>query len=423
MPCRLSREEVLTIQVLSQKQVPKRAIARQLGVSEGTVRYHLRRQDESAEDGRRGKPFKAVRWAEPIEAWCQAHEPSSRPINVRDLHDHLVAEHGYDGSYKSVLRYVRRRYGRPAKRTYRRVETPPGAQTQTDWGTHTDLDLGEGAEILQAFVMGLSHSRMPAIIWSHRQDQVSWLRCHNEAYRRLGGVAAVNRIDNVKTALQSGAGAWGVIHPVYRSYSRTMGFHVDACAPREPQAKGKSEAKVKLSRRLLPSPRRRYDGLEELQAETDARIERYAKKTSCPATGMTIWDSWETEREWLRDLPPTLPEPFDVSVRRPVHADCTAHFEGRQYTVPFRYVGRSVEIRGCAESVQIFHEHELVREYPRHTAEKILIDPSCYEGESTAQALAPPPLGKMGRKLQEIYETPVEQRPLDLYAALAEVAR
>jgi hypothetical protein len=29
----------------------------------------------------------------------------------------------------------------------------------------------------------------------------------------------------------------------------------------------------------------------------------------------------------------------------------------------------------------------------------------------------------MGKKLQEIYELPVEQRPLDLYAALAEVAR
>jgi hypothetical protein len=29
----------------------------------------------------------------------------------------------------------------------------------------------------------------------------------------------------------------------------------------------------------------------------------------------------------------------------------------------------------------------------------------------------------MGRRLEEIYQMPVEQRPLDLYAALAEVAR
>ena len=35
----------------------------------------------------------------------------------------------------------------------------------------------------------------------------------------------------------------------------------------------------------------------------------------------------------------------------------------------------------------------------------------------------PTPLGRMGRKLQEIWEMPVHVRPLDLYAALAEVAR
>jgi hypothetical protein len=33
------------------------------------------------------------------------------------------------------------------------------------------------------------------------------------------------------------------------------------------------------------------------------------------------------------------------------------------------------------------------------------------------------PLGQMGRKLQELLQLPVESRPLDLYAALAEVAR
>jgi hypothetical protein len=37
--------------------------------------------------------------------------------------------------------------------------------------------------------------------------------------------------------------------------------------------------------------------------------------------------------------------------------------------------------------------------------------------------MAPKPLGRMARKLLELSETPVQQRPVDLYAALAEVAR
>ena len=36
---------------------------------------------------------------------------------------------------------------------------------------------------------------------------------------------------------------------------------------------------------------------------------------------------------------------------------------------------------------------------------------------------APVPLGKMGRRLQEIRETEPEQRPIDLYADLAQGAR
>jgi hypothetical protein len=82
-----------------------------------------------------------------------------------------------------------------------------------------------------------------------------------------------------------------------------------------------------------------------------------------------------------------------------------------------------VEIRGCADTVQILAQGEIVREYPRGTAERVLIDPSCYEGESTDRVLPPTPLGRMGRKLQEIMAMPVERRPIDLYAALAQVAR
>ena len=82
----------------------------------------------------------------------------------------------------------------------------PGAQAQTDWGEYPRVDLGDGPEPLSSFTMALSHSRYPAMVWSRRKNLVSWLHCHNESFRRLGGVPAVNRIDNVRTAIASGAG-------------------------------------------------------------------------------------------------------------------------------------------------------------------------------------------------------------------------
>jgi transposase len=207
---RLRREEIVSIEVLAERGQSNSEIARTLGVTEGAVRYHLRRARSGARDRRKERPYKAAAVAEAVDAWVEAHRDSGseRPVNVQALHEHLVAEHRYEGHYRSVLRWVRARYARPKIRTYRRVETVPGAQTQTDWGEYLRVDVGGGPEPLHAFVMVLSHCRMPAVVWSRSEDQLSWLECHNGAFRRLAGVAAVNRIDNVKTR-SAGARARG----------------------------------------------------------------------------------------------------------------------------------------------------------------------------------------------------------------------
>jgi len=73
--------------------------------------------------------------------------------------------------------------------------------------------------------------------------------------------------------------------------------------------------------------------------------------------------------------------------------------------------------------VQVCAEGGVIAEHPRHGRERIVINPRHFEGEATDRVLPPIPLGKMGRKLAEIAALAPEQRPLDLYAALAEVAR
>jgi transposase len=326
-------------------------------------------------------------------------------VNVRDLFDHLVQWNRYPGSYRSVPRFARANYPGPKVRTYRRVEAPPGAQAQTDWGEYPSVDLGDGPEALRAFVMVLSHSRMVAIVWSRSHDLVIWLRCHKEAYRRLGGIAAVNRIDNVKNAVSRGSGAFGRIHPTYRAYARALGFHVDACEPGEANAKGKTEAKVRLSRLLTDGIRTGYDGLGGLQAATDARVDRWARQAICPATGKTVFETWREELEHPRPLP-LLPEPFDVAVVRPVHRDCTVNFEGRQYSVPFRLGGGQVEVRGCAGTVQVLHGGQVVREYPRGTEQRLLLDPICHLCGRPDPRAAP-----RGRDRPRHHRRPLRARP------------
>jgi transposase len=427
MAPKLRSEEIVTLTVLKSKGQPNTQIAQTLGISEGAVRYHLRRAGHA--DGRAGKPRKADALAEVIDHWIFTQQPQVqegeplRPVNIRGLFDWLQGEYAYDGSYKSVLRFVRARYPRPRLRPFRRVETPPGAQAQVDWGEFHQVDVGDGPQTLYGFVLVLSHSRKEVLIWCRCMDQLAWHHAHTEAFRRLGGIPAVLRIDNLKTGVGQGAGPWGQLNEAYHSYARGLGFHIDACLPRSPEDKGKVENKVGNLKRRLRVEGQRFGALEGLQAWTDQGLSRWGQQRLCPATGDSVEASWQAEQMRLRPLPATLPLAFDVALTRTVQKDCTLSFEGRTYSVPFLLCGLRVEVRGCAEVVQVLHEGQVVAQHPRHSRVRLLLDPAHYEGPGDERVCPPVPLGKMGQRLQEIVLQPVEQRPLDLYAALAEVSR
>src|SRR5262245_20135241 len=107
MARQLKPEEIVTLRVLKQKGQSNVQIAQLLGVSEGAVRYQVRRA--GVPDGRQNKPRKADPLAGVIADWLGANQPEAggegpqRPVNVHALHDWLCCEHGYQGSYKSVL--------------------------------------------------------------------------------------------------------------------------------------------------------------------------------------------------------------------------------------------------------------------------------------------------------------------------------
>jgi transposase len=426
MPVKLRPEEIVTIQVLSDKGVPNTEIARQLGITEGTVRYHVRRAAEGALDGRRQKLFKAAKHSVVIDYWFRDPQEGStlttRAVNVGELFDHLVLEHGFAGTYRGLLRYIKAVYPAPKIRPYRRVETPAGAQGQADWTDFPAVNIGDGPQRLHAFVLTLSHSRKEAVVWCRRMDQISWHHGHNEALKRLQGVPAVIRIDNLKTGVANGAGPWGELNVAYKAYAKALRFHVDVCRPRSPEEKGKVERRAGAIKQRLDPSERVFSGLDDLQRWSDEKLDESARRRKCPATGKTVQETWEAEKAFLKPLP-LLPSVFDVAVTRPVHKDCTVNFENRTYSVPFVLVGRQVEVRGCAEVVQVVHEGQVMAEHRRHTEATLVIDPRHYEGKGDERVSAPVPLGRMGRKLAEILEMPVERRPIDLYAALAEVAR
>jgi transposase len=371
-------------------------------------------------DGRSLQPRAAKPWSEAIASYIAA--VGEGPVNLAALYDWLIEEHGFTGSRRSVQRYYRAAFPKPARRARRRVETPPGAQAQVDWAEWPSIRIAGRRVYAYEFHMRLSHSRMGARVWSPRKDQLAWHEVHNVSFRKLCGVAATVRVDNEKTAVSRGAGAWGELNESYRRYAQAVQFHIDACPPRSPRFKGKVERGIRGDRAWWEITERDWESWEELQEWTDRRVLREAERRTCPATGSSVIDAWEAEKRFLAPVP-LLPEPFDVVVMRSVSDDCTVAFESRRYSVPFELLGQRVEVRGCSRTVQVYARGRIVAQHPRQGRERIVIDPRHYDGESTTGVLAPIPLGRMGRRLAEIAAMTPQTRPLDLYAALAEVAR
>ena len=420
---KLRGEDVMAADVMERRGHSIRALARDFEVDESTLRYRLKRLRGGAEDGRKRQPEACSKLADVISGWMVAQrvrvEAGGRPEPVVTLYERLVVEHGFTGSYKAVLRYVRRREGLPRLRPTRRVEVTPGSQAQVDW-VQVPVWVGDlgGLVKLWAFVMVLSASRMWAVVWSRRKDMASWIRCHNEAFTRLGGVPLSVRPDNEKTAAASGAGPWAEVNEGYETYAKQMGFLINLARPRTPTDKGKVERRARDVRWHQVRAQDCFADLESLQRTTDERILSRAGQLVCPQSGQTVAESWRLERAHLAPLPATLPEPFDTQVSRLVSRDCLAAFEGRQYSVPFIYAGRQVQVRGASDQVLVLADGQVVKSYPRGTDTLLLVDQADYEGKGTQHVAPPTPLGALAQQivLERSWEAP--RRPIEQYATL-----
>jgi transposase len=192
----------MTIKTLARKGFANSEIAKMLGVTEGAVRYQLKRMTADSIDGRCKQQQLAADYADQI-AYYKDHLGSAG-VSLADLHDWLVDNFDYPGSKRSVHRYWVRTYPKAKLWARRRVETPAGVQGQVDWAHHTAVIVGGRERQLYSFHCILSHSRMPAIIWSLTRKQLAWHTCHLEAFTRIGGVPATVRVDNEKTEVVLG---------------------------------------------------------------------------------------------------------------------------------------------------------------------------------------------------------------------------
>ncbi len=397
---RLRRDQVMIAQEMVARDVPVRQVARQLGVDESSLRYRLGRTLD-APDGRQERPSVLDGWDARVDAvLARFDDPRLRgageaAVDTTVVHAVLQRDFGFRGSYQSVRRYLMRRFPAPVQ-AIRRVETPPGVQAQHDWFEWTTRVAGVVQPVF-GLIGTLSHSRASFVWVSPRMHQLAWQTGHLALFARYGGVPLWVRIDNLKTGVASGAGPTAVLAPAFATFARTCGFGVDPCRAARGSDKGKTERSVRSVRSvyadLFVTP---WADLATLQAALDARSAAVQAVRRCPVTGTPIAEALAAERALLQPLP-ALQELFDCVVVRRVSRDGLVSFEGRRYSVPFAWVTRQVEVRGTAQHVVCYAEGQEIARHLRGTRHTLVLEPTHYEGASTAHVWAPTPLGRRAR--------------------------
>jgi transposase len=286
-------------------------------------------------------------------------------LSAQRIYQDLVAEHGFEGKYPSVRRYVARQCQTRAK-PFRRMESLPGEEAQIDFGTAALVQGSDGTRRRPwAFRVVLSHSRKgyTEAVW--RQSTEAFIGALENAFAHFGGVPKTLVIDNLKAAVKRGDWYDPEIHPKLQSFARHYGTVFLPTRPYTPRHKGKVEAGVKYVKGNALKGRQ-FESLEAQNAflcDWEARI---ADTRIHGTTKRQVAAMFAEERPSLRPLPV---EPFRYYRHgtRTVHLDGAVEVEGAYYHLPPGWLGRRVAVQWDVLQLRILDPATgaLVREHVR----------------------------------------------------------
>jgi transposase len=336
--------------------------------------------------------------------------------NAAVLHRELQTL-GFDGGYLQVQRYVkpRRAERRWAAVATVRFETAPGQQAQIDFG-QLRVWIGERWVTVHLFVYTLGYSRRcVAYAYAHERLPVL-LDGHERAFRHFGGVPLECLYDNPRTQVLGRSAGAVVWHPAFEDFARYYGFTPRACQPYRAQTKGKVESGVKYVKRNALAGRRfgswaALDAWLEEWALTVADLRIHGTTHARPRDRFAA--------EALTPLGSRPPYRYQRVRTRIVPPDALVAIAASRYSVPVRYVGRTVSVEETATHYELFAGSESIARHAKVGRHAVVMNPAHYAGLLRASG---PPTPPAPPQWDPAYHQlgHVAVRDLRLYAAIAE---
>jgi transposase len=293
-------------------------------------------------------------------------EAVRRGRNAMAIWQDLVDQHGFDGRYASVRRFVGRlRVTAPEPAGI--IETAPGEEAQVDDGEGPMVrDPASGKyKRTRLFVLTLGASRKSVRLLTWRSSSQRWAALHEEAFRRLGGTPRVIVLDNLREGVLTPDVYDAALNPLYRDVLAHYGVVALPCRVRDPDRKGKVESGIGHTQRT-PLKGLRFETLEAAQAYLDHWEARWADTRIHGTTKRQVSTMFAEERPHLQALP-LEPFRYDRHGTRVVHLDGCVEVEAAYDSVPPGWIGQQVVVQWDALHLRVLDPTTsgLLREYLR----------------------------------------------------------
>jgi len=358
-----------TIRTLQTKNWSARRIARELGINRRTVKRYMALNeskctisttgsDAQKESLQLSKCTISTTGSGGRKSLCsdyhgQIQEQLKANLTAQRIYQDLVGEHGFDGSYESVKRYVRK-LSEAYELPFRRIELAPGKEVQVDYGTGGWVyDKAGKRQKTHLFRIILSCSRKAYSEVSYTQSTESFIRALENAFRYFGGVTDTIVIDNLKAGVIKPCVYDPELNPKLREFADHYGSCVMPTKVATPRHKGKVESAVKYAQDNALKGRR-FSSLQEQNEFLLRWEENVADKRIHGTVKRQVEAMFEDEKPFLRPLPATLFPAFE-EVKRKVHRDGHVEVVKAFYSVPPEYVRREVWVRYDLRTVSIFN--------------------------------------------------------------------
>ena len=358
----------------------QRSIAKRLGVSRQTVKKYCAGE---IMPGVRKEYLRAPSVVTPeiknfIKECLQADQEEGlrkQTHTAKRIYDRLVSELNFEGSYSIVRRVV---HEMKAQYTPAQADMPleydPGDAIQIDWGEATIYLHGE-RKVVQIFCGRLCYSCDIFVMACLSQNAESFLEAQQKMFDHFGGVPRRLVFDNGKVGVKEGFGLHAVAQDYYRTFAAHYVFATDFCNIASGNEKGLVENLVGYSRNNFLVPVPKVESMDELNSMLLEGCLQYRNNHRVQGRSQSVGDMYLTDRACLHPIAPYRYETARIAT--PSVGDySTVRFDRNEYSVPVRFLRKTVTVKGYANKVEIVCDRDTVITYDRimgqgHTTYKL----------------------------------------------------